>query len=95
MHGNQMATNAVHAMSASDKVFSEIENLYATLDRLEEKLSSKFDNMYVQPTDGLDKAIPEDTISPYSPTFINLFFRIRTCTSRVHRMIDYVNNCES
>ena len=64
MHGNQMATNAVPALSASDKVFSEMETLYETLNRLEEKLVSKFDNMYVQPADCLDKATPEDTISP-------------------------------
>ena len=95
MHGNQMVTNAVPALSASDKVFSEMETLYETLDRLEAKLISKFDNMYVQPADGLDKATPENTISPYSQTFSNLFLRIRTCTSRANRMIDYVNNCES
>ena len=62
MHGNQMVTNAVPALSASDKVFSEMETLYETLDRLETKLVSKFDNMYVQPADGLDKATPEGTI---------------------------------
>ena len=95
MYGNQMATGAVQVLSASDKVFSEIETLYETLDRLETKLVSKFGNMYVQPADGLDKATPEDAIPPYSQTFSNLFIRIRNCTSHINRMIDYVNNCES
>ena len=86
---------AIPVLSSSDKVFSELETLYETLDRLEAKLISKFDNMYVILPECLAENAPIDIPAPCSQTFSNLFYRTRTCTSRAERMIDYVNNCES
>lgn len=95
MHGNQMATKAVPALSASDKVFSEMEVLYETLERLESRLISKFDNTYVHPPDvpEINKAV--EVLAPGSQTFNGLFTRAQACIYRINRMIDYVNNCES
>ena len=95
MHGNQMATNAVPVLSASDKVFSELETLYETLDRLEEKLISKFGNLYVKPINTPEESKSADAAVPYSQTFNSIFCKTQTCVSRVEHMIDYVNNCES
>ena len=95
MHGNQMATNAVPVLSASDKVFSEMEILYETLDRLEEKLISKFDNLYVKPINTPEESKSADVAMPHSQTFNSIFCKTQTCVSRVEHMIDYVNNCES
>ena len=95
MHGNQMATNAVPVLSASDKVFSEMETLYETLDRLEEKLISKFGNLYVKPINTPEESKSADVAMPHSQTFNSIFCKTQTCVSRVEHMIDYVNNCES
>ena len=95
MYENQMATNAVPVLSASDKVISEMEILYDTIGRLEAKLISKFDNMSIKQLDCLTENAPIDIHAPCSQTFSNLFYRTRTCISRVESMIDYVNNCES
>ena len=92
---DNLCTNAVPMMSASDKVFSEMEILYETLDRLEAKLISKFDSMYVQPSNVPEGIQPDTVCSPVSQTFSSLFSKTQSCIYRINRMIDYVNNCES
>ena len=92
---DNLCTNAVPMMSASDKVFSELETLYETLDRLEAKLISKFDNLYVKPINTPEESKSADAAIPYSQTFNSIFCKTQTCVSHVERMIDYVNNCES
>ena len=91
----KLCTNAVSALYASDKVFYEMEVLYATIERLEAKLISKFDSMYVQQLNAHEGIQPYTVCAPVSQTFSSLFSKTQSCIYRINRMLDYVNNCEN